>query len=60
MKKKNLKKFAALTLAAAMAVSMTACGGSAEDSTEESASSNEGGAVEITSADDLKIGRAHV
>ena len=54
MKKKNLKKFAALTLAAAMAVTMTACGGSAEDSTEESASSNEGGAVEITSADDLK------
>lgn len=58
MKKKNMKKFAALTLAAAMAVSMTACGDKADDtakdSTESSASSDNDGAVEVTSADDLK------
>ncbi len=58
MKKKNMKKFAALTLAAAMAVSMTACGEKADDAgtdgTESSASSDNGGAIEVTSADDLK------
>lgn len=58
MKKKNMKKFAALTLAAAMAVSMTACGDKADDtakdSTESSASSDNDGAVEVTSVDDLK------
>lgn len=58
MKKKNMKKFAALTLAAAMAVSMTACGekagDTAKDSTESSASSDNDGAIEVTSVDDLK------
>lgn len=53
-----MKKFAALTLAAAMAVSMTACGDKADDtakdSTESSASSDNDGAVEVTSVDDLK------
>lgn len=58
MKKKNMKKFAALALAAAMAVSVTACGekadDTAKDSTESSASSDNEGAIEVTSADDLK------
>lgn len=52
MKRKNLKKFAALTLAAAMAVSFTACGGDTGKSSAEDTAKDE--AIEITSADDLK------